>query len=111
MTSNRAEVFDGKFGVREIMNCFVRVNIEDDVYVQADKQNTSTELVFDEFFEVLCRIHHTREGGQRTKRLSAKRLLESGEEGLELARSLDVWLGESLLPKAFAAMKMRKKGR
>ena len=39
--------------MRDIVNCFVRVNIEDDVYVQSEKSNTSTELVLDEFFEVL----------------------------------------------------------
>ena len=57
-----AHLFDGKFGVREMVMAFVRVNIEDDIYIQADKQNTSTELVLDEFFEVLARMHYAREG-------------------------------------------------
>ena len=47
-------------GTEFVLNCFVRVNIEDDVYIQSDKANTSTELDFDEFFEVLARMYQTR---------------------------------------------------
>ena len=63
-----AKLFDAKFGVRDIVNCFVRVNIEDDVYVQSEKSNTSTELVLDEFFEVLARCYHIQTSKESKKK-------------------------------------------
>ena len=103
--------FDSKFGVRQLVDAFVRVNIEDDVYIQADKANTSTELVFEEFFEVLARMYYAREGGPRNRKPSVKLLLESGEDGLELARGFDAWLQVGFLPAAFDAIKTRKKAK
>ena len=85
---------------------FVRVNIEDDLYIQSNKANTSTELDFDEFFEVLARMHHSREGGEKTKK--AKRLLDE-DEGLEMARNFDAWLARSFFPAATEAIKTRRK--
>ena len=105
-----AKLYDNKFGVRQLVDAFVRVNIEDDVYVQANKANTSTELVFDEFFEVLARMFHTRDSAGRRDR-TAKRLLETGgdDAGLELARGFDAWLETSFLPAATLAVKTRRK--
>ena len=118
-----AHLFDGKFGVREMVMAFVRVNIEDDIYIQADKQNTSTELVLDEFFEVLARMHYAREGllcagggdGDQDRKHSplgrrARYILET-DEGLMLARSFDAWLAESFVPAAMDAIKQRKVAR
>lgn len=105
-----AGLYDAKFGVRSLVDAFGRVNIEDDVYVQTDKANTSTELVADEFFEVLARMYHTRWAGG-SKQRSAKKLIEGESEdaGLELARGFDAWLQESFLPAANSAIKTRKK--
>ena len=88
------------FGYREMVNAFARVNIEDDLYEQADAKNTSTELVFDEFFEVLARIHRSCAWGN-------SRPIE--DDGLELARSFYRWLGDELLPTVATAIKERKK--
>ena len=104
-----ANLYDSKFGVRLLVDAFVRVNIEDDVYIQDDKKNTSTELVYEEFFEVLARMYFTREGGPRNKKPPVKKLLETGEDGLELARGFDQWLEVRFLPAAAAAIKKRKK--
>lgn len=100
------KLFDTKFGLRDLVSAFVRVNIEDDIYVQEDKSNTSSELVYDEFFEALARMFHFREGGERKKK--AKRHFEE-DEGCGLARRFDVWLQESVLPPAFEAIRNRKK--
>ena len=49
-------LFDKSFGVRELLAAFVRVNIEDDLYYQDQSEDSSTELVFDEFEEFIARI-------------------------------------------------------
>ena len=97
-----------QLSMRDMVNAFSRVNIEDDVYIQTDKSNTSTELTFDEFFEVLARMHHAREGGEQ--KMKAKRILEE-DEGLELARSFDAWLESNFLPAANEALSARKRMR
>lgn len=51
-----AGVFDKAFDVRELLAAFVRVNIEDDLYYQEDSDDTSSELVFDEFEEMVARV-------------------------------------------------------
>jgi hypothetical protein len=104
---DECKLFDGgKVSQRDMINAFSRVNIEDDVYVQSDKANTSTELTYDEFFEVLARMHHAREGGE--KRRKARSILEE-DEGLDLARKFDAWIEGGLLPVAAEAIKARKK--
>lgn len=39
----------------------LQVNIDDELYVQEDEDNTATELVFDEFEEIVGRMFHLRE--------------------------------------------------
>lgn len=51
-----AGVFDDAFGVRELLSAFVRVNIEDDLYYQEDANDTSSELVYEEFEEIIARV-------------------------------------------------------
>ena len=95
--------------VREMVHAFTLVNIEDDIYVQSDRANTSTELVYDEFFECLVRMFQMRYAkehpGSRLKRM----LDTGGDDGLDLACKLDEWLGKTFLVNAFAAIKAKKK--
>jgi len=49
-------VFDTTFTTRDLLRSFVIVNIDDDVYEQDDAENTPSELVFDEFEEVVARV-------------------------------------------------------
>jgi len=49
-------IYDGSFSVRDMLCAFVRVNIDDDLYVQAEADNTSSEIVFDEFEEFVGRL-------------------------------------------------------
>jgi hypothetical protein len=79
---------------------------EDDVYVQSDKTNTSTELVYDEFVEAVARMYHTRYAKMFPKS-SIKKMLD-GDDGLDLAFRFDAWLSEVFLPAAFAAIKAKK---
>ena len=51
-----AGVLDKAFGVRELLASFVRVNIEDDLYYQDDASDTASELVFEEFEEMVARV-------------------------------------------------------
>ena len=52
-------IFDDTFGTRDMLAAFVKVNIDDDLYYQEQADNSSSELVFDEFEEVLARIFNT----------------------------------------------------
>lgn len=111
-----AELFDAMFGMRELLVVFMRVNIDDDLFVQEDKANSASELVFDEFSETIARIH----GIRWSKAQAAAREMDGGdpkvvdeeaEEGLEQARDLDEWLQTSFLPEANAAIKARRSAR
>ena len=51
-----AGVFDKAFDVRELLAAFVRVNIEDDLYYQEESNDTSSELVFEEYEEIVARV-------------------------------------------------------
>ena len=106
-----AKIYDNSFGVRDMVSAFVRVNIEDDIYIQDDKKNTSTELVYDEFFECIARMHFSiflNRPGQASYDDDAQLLLDE-DEGLGVARKFDAWLESILLPNCFAAIKDRKK--
>ena len=84
---------------REMVSAFARVNVEDELYEQDDQLNTSTELVFDEFFEALARMYRAKDW--------AKKPIDA-DEGLEFARGFHGWLLEELEPKLLAAIKVRK---
>merc|ERR1711871_954464 len=94
-------LIDSNLGLRDVVNAFARVNIEDDLYVQSNAKNISTELVFDEFFEVLARLYKVRAFGAQSV---------ITDEGLALARGFHAWLKEHLYPAVNAAIKQRKKG-
>ena len=46
----------GGYSAKDMITAFVRVNIDDELYVQEDQNNTPTELVFDEFTEMIARL-------------------------------------------------------
>lgn len=93
------ELFDAKFGVREMVAAFVRVNIDDELFV-VEEGNDPSELVYDEFCEVVARIFNGREWLGRPK---------AERQGLEVERELNAWLGASFLPKAEATIKARRR--
>ena len=55
-----AGLIDTTFGTRELIAAFVRVNVDDEIYVQQRRENTSAELILDEFVELLVRVYHGR---------------------------------------------------
>ena len=93
-------LIDSNCGMREVVHAFAHVNIEDDLYAQDDAKNLSTELVFDEFFEVMARIYKIRTYGLAGV---------VTDEGLELARGFHAWLKADLYPNIQQAIKVRKK--
>ena len=50
------EIFDQTFTTMKLLAIFCKVNIDDDLFEQEEEENTSTELVFEEFEEVVARI-------------------------------------------------------
>lgn len=95
-----AHLFDATYGVREMIAAFVRVNVDDEVYVQTEAANTSSTLVYDEFEETLARIY----AGRVWERLDEPARLEP--ESFE--RGFHEWLTE-LLPVLTNAIKLRKR--
>ena len=55
-----AGLIDTTYGTRELIAAFVRVNVDDEIYVQEQRENTSAELIFDEFEELMVRVYHGR---------------------------------------------------
>lgn len=51
-------IFDRNFTTMQLLAIFCKVNIDDDVFEQEEAQNSASELVYDEFEEVLVRIFH-----------------------------------------------------
>lgn len=99
-----AGFFDDVFGVRDLVAAFVKVNIDDELYVQEDEDNTASELVFDEFQEIVARMFNEREWSR------PERPLPDGRERAEtLELGFDDWLETYFVPKGLSAIKMRKK--
>ena len=69
-------------------------------YEQSEEGNTSSELVYDEFEEVVARIFYTKVW-LRTPAAERPDLLETG---------FDAWLADEFVPRALDAVKRRKKG-
>ena len=95
-----AGMYDTSFGIRELVAAFVKVNIDDELYEQSEEGNTSSELVYDEFEEVVARIFYTKVW-LRTPAAERPDLLETG---------FDAWLADEFVPRALDAVKRRKKG-
>jgi len=49
-------IFDLSCTARDLLHAFVMVNLDDDVYEQDDASNTPSELIFEEFEEVVVRL-------------------------------------------------------
>ena len=99
-----AGFFDDVFGVRNLVAAFVKVNIDDELYVQEDEDNTASELVFDEFQEIVARMFNEREWSR------PERPLPEGRERAEtLELGFDQWLETYFVPRGLAAINQRKK--
>jgi len=83
------------FGVRELITAFVKVNIDDEIYYQNDMNNSSAELVFDEFEEVVGRIFHGKEWSLIPE--EEKLAMEKDREGA-LERTFHEWLEFTFVP-------------
>jgi len=73
------------------------VNIEDEIYQQDDSENSSTELVLDEFFELITRVYFAE--------WSKTGNSDVGPDGLSFALSLKEWLNGHFSPTALAMIK------
>eukprot|EP00966_Prymnesium_polylepis_P325942 7381873-Prymnesium_polylepis.2 len=80
------------FGVRELIAAFVKVNIDDDIYYQ---NNSSSELVFDEFEEIVGRIFYLKEWTQLPEE-ERQAMMAEGEGVLE--RTFNEWLDFTFCP-------------
>jgi len=83
--------------VRDTLLAFARVNIEDEIYQQDDSENSSTELVLDEFFELITRVYFAE--------WSKTGNSDVGPDGLSFALSLKEWLNGHFSPTALAMIK------
>eukprot|EP01052_Picozoa_sp_SAG31_P038677 SAG31_NODE_5214_length_2671_cov_1.306376_5_plen_103_part_00 len=53
---NDCNLISPAFTMRECRGIFVRVNLDDDLYIQEDEDNSADVVVYDEFEECLCRM-------------------------------------------------------
>eukprot|EP00736_Rhodelphis_marinus_P005974 Rmarinus@m.8962 len=90
------DLYNDDFTTREARTIFVNVNVDDDIYEQADANNNSSVLVLDEFEEVMVRISVEYAGVEK-----------STVQGLQLARIFDEFV-ESVLKKKFVQLTSRK---
>jgi len=91
-------LLDSSYGVRELADAFVRVNVVGEIY-DHDKfaQSAANELVYDEFVEVLARIF--------ARRVWEKLPPEDKREK-HLEGALEAWIGEEFLPAADSAIEI-----
>ena len=57
-----ADIYDDNFQIRDLISAFVKVNIDDDIYYQNDMNNSSAELIFEEFEEIVARVFYGKVG-------------------------------------------------
>eukprot|EP00966_Prymnesium_polylepis_P325937 7381869-Prymnesium_polylepis.2 len=93
-----------EFTARDMITAFVRVNIDDELYEQEEENNTPSELVFDEYTEMIARCWNG---------LVWRHLFPSQRRHLDPALELQTWLVDIFLPRAMqctaARMKEQKK--
>lgn len=75
------KLYDREFGVRDLLGSFVRVNVEDEIYVQEESQDSASELVFDEFEELVGRIFHAAVWRRTEKLQQTANLLDQDGDG------------------------------
>jgi len=89
------QLLDAKFGLREMVMAFVRINVDNEVYeLPAGTEDSLAELELDDFVEVVVRIYVGRFWDEETALNSLD----------PLEQALDKWLEMELLPAAAAAM-------
>lgn len=95
---HRSSLIDKAYSIREMVSNFVQVNIDNELFEPEDDNDCSTELTFDEFFEMLARMYAAREWNWRSC----------------FARGFDQWVETVLAPKArriiAAQQKAKSKG-
>lgn len=107
-------LLDAKFGPRELVATFVKVNLDDELYEHGEAGNVPSELVFDEFSELVARVFAAREAraaleGEVSAEEAAVPAAEAEEGRLE--KAYHAWLGDVFLPRGEAAIKDRKKAK
>ena len=92
-------LYNSRFGLREMVSAFVRVNIDDELYEQDNEADSSSELIFDEFEEVVARIFNSREWEEDGDRSIIRDLARQARLGAtSLEQAFDIWLEDSFLP-------------
>ena len=80
------QLIDTQFSMRTAVEAFVLVNMEDELFINADEADLHTELVYDEFLELIVRI--AREKLQPLDALT-----------VPFASALDGWLTHHFMPR------------
>merc|ERR1719263_1442598 len=120
------QLLDGQFGVRELVACFVRVNIDDELCEHGEPGNTPSELVYDEWCELVARVFEARAGRPRAERTastasaaSTANAASTGSDGLSAAstepasdagleKAYHAWLRGVFLPAADIVLARRR---
>ena len=89
------KLIGGELTIREAQYVFVQVNLDDELYVQQEAGNTSSEIVYDEFIECVCRIALATAG-------VAMDAFEATDDG-KFEKFLDDYLVQTFLPALHAA--------
>ena len=92
-------LLDSRFGMREMLAAFVRVNIDDELFVQEEEGDTSSELVYDEYVEMVGRVFY----GRVWLHMDTVE-----QERTQIEREFDKWLGEFYVPSVLAAISSKK---
>jgi len=99
-------LFDSKYGAREMLAAFVRVNIDDELYEAEEEgeegDGDESELSYSEWTEMLVRIFNGREWAHLPKE-------ERGSGDFEMAFS--GWIDNCFVPTAHVAIKQKKRSK
>ena len=88
------QLIDAQFPLRTVVEAFVLVNLEDELFINANEADLHTELVYDEFCELVVRI--AREKLQPLDALT-----------VPFATALDGWLTHDFMPRCRQARQRR----
>lgn len=92
-------LLDARFGMRDMLSAFVRVNIEDELFEQVEEGNTASELVFDEYQEMVGRIFYGRTWLQMTA-------AERSGKAVEL--EFDAWFSDFYIPAVLEVIRAKR---
>jgi len=92
-------LLDARFGMRDMLSAFVRVNIDDELFEQEEEGNMASELVFDEYQEMVGRIFF----GRMWLHMGA-----AERSGKVVEREFDAWLSDFYIPAVLETIKAKR---